>query len=329
MSDVKLSIIIPVYNCEEYLDECLNSVIKQDGLEYEIILVDDGSTDRSGAMCDDYMSRYDKIVVVHKPNGGLGSARNAGFKVARGEYFIYLDSDDYLTQNSLKKLVDIADKDRLDILLFGADPFREDGKEMKNVYARKKSRFDVVQTGTAAMREAFDNNEYYTSVCLRLYRKDFVSGLGIVFNESIIHEDIDYAFLTYIQAARTEIVRDMIYHRRYRAGSIMSTRSMLRSAEGHEYAISQIDGYAGGKNIPREQFELCKKYKARLLRNLFLQYAKLGKEQQAETERLLRAILEKNILDKRYYDPIVKSAYIALKPTLLTLGFIYGIRNQR
>ena len=122
----KLSFVVPVYNVEKYLRKCVESLIKQDYSNYEIILVDDGSTDGSGAICDTYVSdasciKYDvckQIRVIHQENGGLSAARNAGSAAAKGEYICFVDSDDYWEENVLGGLMAQIERDKLDVLRF-------------------------------------------------------------------------------------------------------------------------------------------------------------------------------------------------------------------
>ena len=92
-----VSIIVPVYNVDKYLERCVNSIIQQSYRNLEIILVDDGSTDNSGTICDTYKEKDDRIIVIHKENGGLSDARNAGIKIFTGEYVTFIDSDDYVS----------------------------------------------------------------------------------------------------------------------------------------------------------------------------------------------------------------------------------------
>ena len=113
----RVTIIIPVYNTEPYLHECLNSVIYQTFHEIEIILVDDGSTDKSGQICDEYGALDNRIIIIHKHNSGLRSARNAGLKVATGDYIYYLDSDDYIDLKTIEKLCFLAKVHNLDVVL--------------------------------------------------------------------------------------------------------------------------------------------------------------------------------------------------------------------
>ena len=115
-----LSIIVPVYNVEQYLRKCVDSLLAQDlsSEEYEIILVDDGSTDQSGTICDEYATSHTNVKVVHQQNGGLSTARNRGIDVSQGEFVQFVDSDDYLEPNVLKTLVEKMETDQLDVLRF-------------------------------------------------------------------------------------------------------------------------------------------------------------------------------------------------------------------
>lgn len=116
----KVSIIIPVYNVEKYINRCIDSAIKQTLDSIEIILVDDGSPDSSPRICDDYAEKIDNISVIHKPNGGLASARNAGLKVAKGKYVFFLDSDDWLETDGMEVLYNTAEEYQVDLVKYRA-----------------------------------------------------------------------------------------------------------------------------------------------------------------------------------------------------------------
>lgn len=118
LSPLGLSIIIPVYNVAEYLDRCVKSVLSQDYCDYEIILVDDGSTDGSGHLCDELAKQHAHISVIHKPNGGLSSARNAGLKIAQGHYIWFIDSDDYIAEQSLGAIMSQIVQDQAEVIFF-------------------------------------------------------------------------------------------------------------------------------------------------------------------------------------------------------------------
>ena len=121
----KISIIIPVYNVEPYLRRCIDSVLEQTMQDYEIVVVNDGSTDNSGSICDQYANQYDQIRVIHKQNGGLSDARNTGIKAATGDYILFLDSDDYLDTDALEKLWTGVNKN-VDIIIGGYKKIYQD-----------------------------------------------------------------------------------------------------------------------------------------------------------------------------------------------------------
>ena len=115
------SVVIPVYNVKDYLPKCIDSVLAQDFEDYEVILIDDGSTDgESGAICDRYAAAHpERIRAIHKPNGGVGEARNVGIEAAQGEYLIFIDSDDYIAPNMFRVLADAVARFGSDIIGFG------------------------------------------------------------------------------------------------------------------------------------------------------------------------------------------------------------------
>lgn len=245
MSEIKVSVIIPVYNVALYLSQCVDSVLKQTLSEIEIIIVDDGSTDGSEKICDEYEKTYNNISVFHKDNGGLGSARNYGLKYAKGEYFFLLDSDDWLSENALEILYSEAKNNSLDIALCGADVVYEldDLQNMQQFNYDRCKDIRAVRTGIESLERAYENGEYYTSVCLRLYRTLYFNKKAFSFDEKHIHEDEAVGFLSYLQAERVEIISDKLYYRRVRSGSIMTEKKIQNSFEGYYCAWFSLKQY--------------------------------------------------------------------------------------
>ena len=132
-----VSVIVPIYNVEKYLAECVDSILGQTFQDMEIILVDDGSLDSSGQMADDYAARDKRVKVIHKENGGLSSARNAGMKIARGEYIYFCDSDDYISLDAIEILYETATKNDLDMVLFNGDSFVDKSDAENDALMRK------------------------------------------------------------------------------------------------------------------------------------------------------------------------------------------------
>ena len=116
---MKISVVIPVYNKEKYMDDLFQCLLSQTFEEFECILIDDGSTDDSPMICDEYAKKDDRIKVIHKKNGGLSDARNAGLEIASGDYIMFLDSDDYIENNMVESLLKVAIENQSDIVLCG------------------------------------------------------------------------------------------------------------------------------------------------------------------------------------------------------------------
>lgn len=128
-----ISIIVPVYNVSAYLEQCINSILNQKYYNYEVILVDDGSTDKSGIICDRYAEKYNCIRVIHKQNGGLSDARNHGLDIARGSYICFIDSDDYVSENYLSVMYRNLIENEVDISCCGFSKVYDNGKQIYNL----------------------------------------------------------------------------------------------------------------------------------------------------------------------------------------------------
>lgn len=233
--EIKVSVIVPVYNVEKYLDECVTSLINQTLDEIEILLIDDGSTDSSGVMCDKYAEKYNKINVVHKVNGGLGDARNVGFSKAKGKYVYFIDSDDLLDVGALKFLYEEAENKCLDMILFSAESFSDEEELKFNSTEYQRTKFlNEVKTGKELFENLYSVREYYASIPLRFYNRQFFLKNGYVFPD-IIHEDEYPGFLSLLEAERVECIEYKFYKRRFRSGSIMTSEKAYISAMGYLY----------------------------------------------------------------------------------------------
>lgn len=132
----KISVIVPIYNVEQYLHKCIDSIVNQTYHNLEIILVDDGSPDQCGKICDEYAEKDSRIIVIHKPNGGLSEARNAGLNIAKGDYILFVDSDDWLETNACESVINFAKDHNADIVTFGVI-FVQDGKKTYSHFGLK------------------------------------------------------------------------------------------------------------------------------------------------------------------------------------------------
>ncbi|WP_026506352.1 glycosyltransferase [Butyrivibrio sp. MC2013] len=287
--NTELSIIVPVYNVEKYLDECVRSLLDQDYDSYEIVLVDDGSTDSSGEICDRYAKDHDIVSVVHKKNGGLGSARNTGMKACNGKYILFVDSDDYLSRDCLSKLMNRAVDQQLDILAFGAHSFADKGGEVLYQYTREKIPFYQTMTGEEALKIELKNKEYMPSVCIRLFSRVFLNGIDLVFNEIHIHEDEDFTFLAYLRASRVQTIPDEYYQRRFRSNSIITSENYKKSYDSYSYVASRL--LDESEKLDKSKKNLCLYYHDVLVLSIINRYCMLPKSDRRKNRNLIRAFI--------------------------------------
>lgn len=218
-----ISIIIPVYNVEKYVEECIRSVMNQIGTTDEVIIIDDGSTDDSYDICRHVIDEKENILLLQQKNRGLGATRNYGLSIAKGEYILFLDSDDILTEDALKELKVILADYSVDMLLFDADIFGDDGLMPKrNSYDRKNVRISEVLSGRD-MFVAMYPRYYRDSAVLSIYRREFLKNAQAIFPEGILHEDVPFSFETMMKAKRVLHISKKLYLRRYRADSITTS----------------------------------------------------------------------------------------------------------
>lgn len=217
----KISVVIPVYNVEKDLDRCISSVIMQDFQELEVILVDDGSTDASGAMCDAYQDQYQNIKVVHQKNGGLAAARNTGLRYATGDYVSFVDSDDYLEENAYLDLARYIQKNKCDICYFGHYRETETQKLAYDIvpstliYSEKEEILGRFLSGALNGRNS-GKGECFTglSVCCGVYSRRLLEEHGIIFasEREILSEDIVFNLQACMHAQRIAIYPHYLYH---------------------------------------------------------------------------------------------------------------------
>jgi len=261
MSNTPLvSVIVPMYKVEEYLRECLDSVVNQTLKNLEILCVDDGSPDNSGAIAEEYAAKYPFVRVIHKENGGLSSARNAGLDAAAGTYVYFLDSDDYIEPETLEALSARAEKEQLDIVYFNTQMLFESRKVRSlnqnyiDYYTRRHS-YDGVYTGQSLFAAMRENREFFPSVCLQLFRRSMIEENHIRFYHGILHEDNLFSFQTMILAQRAGYDSGSYYHRRMHGDSIMTAGKSIRNVEGYLVTYSEILSFMRGREVEEAAFD--------------------------------------------------------------------------
>lgn len=193
MCEGLLSVVIPVYNIRDYVERCVRSVLAQPDVPLEVLIVDDGSTDDSGAVCDALAAEDSRVTVFHKPNGGLSDARNCGLCHAQGEYILFMDGDDWLAENVCPGLLQMALQTRADVVIGKAHFLREEPVMTRWEEAVEKNfTFHTVYTGKEYLLKCLQTGGLRVEVGRHLYRTDFLRTNGLQFCKGILHEDEEF-----------------------------------------------------------------------------------------------------------------------------------------
>ena len=251
---IKLSIIVPIYGVEQYLRKCVDSLLNQDILstEYEIILVEDGGHDKCPQICDDYAAAHDNIRVVHRKNGGLSAARNSGIEIARGEYIMFVDSDDYLQPNVLAALLKRMVEEQLDILRYNYQNVRENG-EVFVPFKTGKPYFDYsseVVDGETFLNERLGYACYAWAFVLK---RELLE--GCIFTPSIYFEDTDWTPRMLLKAKRAASTEMIVYNYLWREGSITLPDNPTKKKKVLEDKIKLLYGFkAQAQHVQNKQW---------------------------------------------------------------------------
>lgn len=272
-----ISFIIPVYNVEKYLNECVDSILSQDFKDYEIILVDDGSTDSSGRICDEYAKNHSNISTIHKENGGASDSRNVGLKKASGQYILFIDSDDYIESGSIKKIAEYVGRFSypIDIMFLEASKVFPDGT-VRSLGDGYQSSLINGQSKDTVMNSLASLPKYPGSPCTKLIRREFIVENDLYFTKGIIAEDIDWTIDLIIRANSFAYCNTpYYYYRQNRAGSVTNTAG----SKGIECILFIINKWAT-KDNKRKYQNVINAFLAYEYMISLLYYGKCGKETQ-------------------------------------------------
>lgn len=294
-----VSVVIPVYNVEQYLCECVDSVLNQTMQDFEIILVDDGATDSSGAICDRYGIQDPRIRVIYQENGGLSAARNTGLDAAAGEYVYFLDSDDYIAPHSLEVLTALAGQEQADVVFFDATVFFTDCEPDPKVYQYHRSRDYGAKNGRQMLLDLLDTDEYRTAVPLMLLRLDYMRRNQLRFRPGILHEDELFTFYVYNANGRIAHCHEELYARRMRQASIMTSASMVLRYESVLAIYYELSArYRNG-----DRSETARRYLARISRSVLAKYRQLSEGDQYALAEKQKAF-KKDVLRNGGYEDL-------------------------
>lgn len=211
----KLSVVVPVYKVEQYIHQCVNSILYQTFTDFEIILVDDGSPDKCGEICDEYAKKDSRIKVIHKENGGLSDARNFGIDVAKGDYITFVDSDDDIDKNMYQDMIYFLEKNKLDIICCDTFLIRGDRKKFRPRYDSDKI-FNKNEAIIEILNGNLDNAAWN-----KIYKRYLFE--NIRYPKGRIYEDVATTYKLVYLANKVGYLKKPYYHYYKRKGSIVAS----------------------------------------------------------------------------------------------------------
>lgn len=252
-TDALVSVIVPVYNVERYLDRCISSIVNQTYRELEIILIDDGSPDNCPIICDEWAKKDSRIRVIHKENGGLGMARNTGIENASGKYIFFFDSDDFVELSTVEKCVCSALENNSDVVLFGFCEAFENG-DIKPLDVTDRN---SVYTGEEILNRLLPDllmNTYglNISACAKMFRLDTIKQNSVRFRSerAIISEDTFFTIELFKVVSVASVVPECLYYYHKTDGSLTRTYRADRQMKNDIFLSKSIE-YIKEKNYPR------------------------------------------------------------------------------
>ncbi|MCD7127282.1 glycosyltransferase [Limosilactobacillus agrestis] len=243
----KVSVIIPIYNKEKYLTKCIDSVLEQTYSNLEIILVDDGSTDRTAELCERYYEKYDNIRVLHKKKGGIGSSRNAGLAMATGDYILFVDSDDWLDKKHIELLYNHLKKNNADIAIGSFNQFNDESKIFE-IMIRDEDYFEKVYSPQEWFAYEYVSIPYQFDITFtvpwgKLYKRSLFRDMVYPEDPNVVEDDLT-TWKIYLLADKIVYINKPIYvYRTFNKNSITAQASRLSTIplEGIEERISLLN----------------------------------------------------------------------------------------
>ena len=227
-----VTVIMPVYNTEQWVGDAIQSILTQSYTDFELIIINDGSTDQSLERIHFYANSDKRITVICQENKGLSAARNRGLMSAQGEYIYFMDSDDILEPTALEILVTYAEKMQLDLVAFSGTSFTNDQLSLDHFQSYNRPLITTPVSGKDLFLMFSRKNQFIVSSCLYLFRRNLTETSGLAFDVGYINEDEGFTPLLFILATRAISLDERFFWRRIRNNSIMTTPLSYRNIEG-------------------------------------------------------------------------------------------------
>lgn len=241
MNDIQLSVIVPVYNVEKYLKECLDSLVNQSLDSMEIIIVNDGSTDTSLDICNKYSEKYEFITLISQKNKGLGAARNEGIRHAKGRYIGFVDSDDYVEKNMFKEMVTSAIKDDLDLVICAVKMYFEDNKKIKVI---EKNIYEESIITKTTLIKGIVSRKIQCFAWNKIYKRELFS--DIKYEEGVYYEDMYTMYNIALKCNKIKLIDTPFYIYRQRENNITSKVSIKHINDFNTAVLKVINKFKNG-----------------------------------------------------------------------------------
>lgn len=248
----EVSVIVPVYQVEQYLRQCLDSILKQTFQDMEIILVDDGSKDNSGKICDEYALKDNRVKVIHQVNKGLSDARNTGMNQMSGKYFMFVDSDDYISELMVEKLYEKAEETGADIVCCNFEYFWKNNE--KASYSTKQRSEVLNSSEIFNHRKNEKNYGFWTVAWNKLHKSSSMNSFR--FRSGKIHEDEFWANDIYQKDLKVVTIEDSLYYYRQRHNSIVNIKNIKKEFDLIEAFQERIQIYLNQNMYPDQAYKV-------------------------------------------------------------------------
>lgn len=297
-----ISVVVPIFNVEKYLTECIESILNQTYKDFELILVNDGSTDNSLKICNEYLKKDERIRVINKENGGLSSARNSGIEVAKGEYIAFIDSDDLINENMFEKMMKIAIEKNADIVQCNYQEFYDESEINSNIdISNEIEELNNIE----ALHKFYENGKSACAVVAwnKIYKTKLFNDVRYPFGR--VHEDVFTTHKLLYKANKIICIKDKFYYYRQRANSITTNKynkkrlDILDAIEERANFLKNIVGNEELYNLEIRNYSY----------NIMLSYSKY-KESNPNDEATLKEIKERA---KRMFKKFMKCKKISIK----------------
>lgn len=310
MNDL-ISVIVPVYNTQIYLSRCIESILSQSYGNIEVILIDDGSTDNSGSICDEYAQKDDRIIVIHKKNQGLSSARNQGINRSIGKYICFVDSDDWINERYIELLYKAIIETNADLAICNFEyvyDVRKGVKEKKVVALQKK-----ICTGKEALRELMGERcVCYVVAWNKMYKKELWKNL--YYPKGFIHEDEAVVHRILARSTRVVCIEEELYYYRQVQGSIMNAGRNVKHMDKYTALADRIV-FLRKKLSQQELRKICFQYWYEFMENYYFYYG------QKEYNKYLRRM---KLSMFKAFGALVESKFFSVKDAMSIVVFLFN-----